>query len=82
MHDLRVILRISKERKALPSATILDCRTLQSTPGRCHRAGYDGAKRNNGSKIHAAVDTLGHLLTLHVTAANEQDRAQISVLLK
>jgi hypothetical protein len=27
--------------------------------------------------VHAAVDTLGHLLALHVTAANEQDRAQV-----
>ena len=28
-----------------------------------------------GSKVHAAVDTLGHLLALHVTPASEQDRA-------
>ena len=41
------------------------------------RAGYDGAKRRKGSKVHAAVDTLGNLLALHVTAANEQDRAQV-----
>ena len=29
-----------------------------------------------------AVDTLGHLLTLHVTAADEQDRAQVGKLAK
>ena len=36
-----------------------------------------------GSKVaylHAAVDTLGNLLALHVTAANEQDRAQVEKL--
>lgn len=30
--------------------------------------------------MHLAVDTLGHLLALHVTAANEQDRAQVEAL--
>ena len=44
------------------------------------RGGYDGAKRRKGSKVHAAVDTLGHLLALHVTAADEQDRAQVEKL--
>ena len=41
---------------------------------------YDGAKRRKGSKVHAAVDTLGHLLALHVTPADEQDRAQVGEL--
>ena len=67
----------SAKRKATPSAVILDSRTLQSTPESGHRAGYDGAKRKKGSKIHVAVDTLGHLLALHVTPADEQDRAQV-----
>lgn len=33
-----------------------------------------------GSKVHAAVDTLGHLLALKVTVANEQERAQVADL--
>ena len=37
-------------------------------------------KRKKGSKVHAAVDTLGHLLALKVTAANEQERAQVADL--
>jgi hypothetical protein len=49
----------------------------ESTPESGARGGYDGAKRRKGSKVHAAVDTLGHLLALHVAAANEQDRAQV-----
>ena len=79
-HDLRVVLRLAEGRAAEPSAAILDSRTLRSTPESGARAGYDGAKRQKGSKLHAAVDTLGHLLALHVTPADEQDRAQVGQL--
>ena len=80
VHDLREVLRVAAGRKPLPSATILDSRTLQSSPESGARAGYDGAKRKRGSKVHQAVDTLGQLLALHVTPANEQDRAQVKEL--
>src|SRR3970040_828667 len=80
VNDLRVLLREHAGRNAQPSAMILDSRTLQSTPESGARAGYDGAKRRKGSKVHAAVDTLGHLLALHVTPANEQDREQVETL--
>lgn len=79
-HDLRMVLRLARERHEQPSAVILDSRTLQSTPESGGRAGFDGHKKRKGSKVHAAVDTLGHLLALHVTPANEQDRAQVSEL--
>jgi transposase len=79
-HDLRAVLRVLNDRNAQPSATIMDGRTLQSTPESGDRAGYDGAKKKNGSKVHAAVDTLGNLLALKVTAANEQERAQVGEL--
>ena len=79
-HDLRVLLRLAEGRKANPSAAILDSRTLPSTPESGARAGYEGAKRKRGSKVHIAVDTLGHLLALQVTPANEQDRAQVKEL--
>ncbi len=80
VEDLRSLLREFAGRNAKPTAMILDSRTLQSTPESGARAGYDGAKRRKGSKVHAAVDTLGHLLALHVTAADEQDRAQVERL--
>ncbi len=80
VHDLREILRLSQGRAAAPTAAILDSRTLQSTPESGARAGYDGAKRKKGSKVHAAVDTLGHLLALRVTPADAQDRAQVATL--
>jgi transposase len=79
-HDLRAILRLALERKADPSAVILDSRTVQSTPESGARAGFDGHKKRKGSKVHIAVDTLGHLLALAVTPANEQDRAQVGQL--
>jgi transposase len=78
--DLRVLLRVLAGRDAAPSAVIVDSRTIQSTPESGGRAGYDGAKKRKGSKVHAAVDTLGHLLALKVTAANEQDRQQVGAL--
>ncbi|MFM7148762.1 MAG: IS5 family transposase [Gemmataceae bacterium] len=81
-HDLRLVIRLSEERSKNPSAMILDARTLQSTPESGPRAGYDGAKRRKGSKVHVAVDTLGNLLALVVTAANEQDRAVVGTLVK
>lgn len=78
--DLRLLLRLSAGRTDAPSAAILDSRTLQSTPESGGRAGFDGHKKRKGSKVHAAVDTLGHLLALRVTAADEQDRAQVAEL--
>ena len=81
-HDLRKLLRLLAGRQAQPSAVILDGRTLRSTPESGSRAGYDGYKRTKGSKMHAAVDTLGHLLALKVTAASEQERAQVADLVK
>jgi len=79
-HDLREILRVAAGRTPTPSAVILDSRTVQSTPESGARAGYDGHKRRNGSKVHVAVDTLGELLALKVTAASEQDRDQVFAL--
>jgi transposase len=79
-HDLRAVLRVAAGRGANPSAAVLDSRTLQSTPESGARAGYDGHKRRKGSKVHQAVDTLGQLLALLVTAADAQDRAQVGAL--
>jgi transposase len=81
-HDLRVLLRLLAGKKGQPSAVILDGRTLQSTPESGARAGYDGYKRRKGSKVHMAVDTLGHLLALHITPADEQERAQVGHLVQ
>ena len=80
VNDLRALLRVAAGRKEQPTGAIFDSRTLQSSPESGARAGYDGAKRRKGSKVHVAVDTLGQLLALRVTAASEQDRAQVAGL--
>lgn len=80
VHDLRRLLREAAGRAPEPTAVIFDGRTLQSTPESGAGAGYDGHKRRKGRKVHQAVDTLGHLLALVVTPANEQERAQVAEL--
>jgi transposase len=80
VHDLRLLLRLADGRNEQPTAAIFDGRTLQSTPESGVRAGFDGYKMKKGSKVHLAVDTLGYLLALHVTPANEQERAQVDEL--
>jgi transposase len=80
--DLRELLRLAQGRNPQPSAAIFDSRTIQSTPESGGRAGFDPAKSRRGSKVHMAVDTLGNLLALLVTPANEQDRHQVAELAK
>ena len=79
-HDLRQLIRLATNRGSQPTAVIMDGRTLQSTPESGGRAGFDGHKKKHGSKIHAAVDSLGNLLALVATPANEQERAQVAAL--
>jgi transposase len=81
VHDLRGLLRMADGRSPDPTAVVLDSRTVKSTDS-SEGAGYDGGKRVRGRKVHAAVDTLGNLLALHITPANEQDRAQVGELLR
>ncbi len=80
VHDLRMLLREIEGRTPSPRAAVLDSRTLQSSPESGGRAGYDGYKRRKGSKVHMAVDTLGQLLALVVSPANEGDRAKVGEL--
>ncbi len=81
VHGLRELLRtLDDGREAQSSAAILDARTLQSSPESGARAGYDGDKRRKGSKVHLAVDTVGHLPALKITSADQQERAQVGAL--
>jgi transposase len=80
VEQLRRWVRGVKGRQGQPSAAIGASRVLPSTPERGGHAGSDGAKRRTGSQGHGAVDTRGHLLTLLVTPAHEQDRAQVGEL--
>lgn len=74
------MLRLAGGHAPDPTAAIIDSRTLRSTPESGTRTGYDGAKSKRSSKVHMAVDTLGHLLALHVTPADVGDRTAVSRL--
>jgi transposase len=80
-HDLRMLLRLGAEREPTPTAAIFDSRTLQSTPESGARAGYDGAKRRKGSKVHLAVDTLGHLLAVVESDCDGKRQENVSAAL-
>lgn len=80
VHDLRETLREGSGKEKQPSRIILDAQTVQGTLESGERAGYDGHKKKNGSKVHAAVDSLGYLLAVVVTPANEQERHQVDEL--
>ena len=80
VNDMRQLIRAKEGKKAQPSAVILDGRTLQSSCESGPRAGYDGYKRRKGSKAHMAVDTMGQLVALTITPANEQERSQVNAL--
>ena len=80
VHDLRLLVRAAAGRRPQPSAVMVDSRTLRSTVESGQRAGVDGHKRVRGSKVHVVVDTMGTLLALAVTPANEAERQQVGAL--
>jgi transposase len=75
LDGLRDRVRLAEGRTAAPSAAILDSASVKAaeTVGASSR-GYDAGKKINGRKRHIAVDTLGLLLCVLVTAASVQDR--------
>ena len=64
-------------RKEQPMAA---SRTLQLLPESVSRVGFDGYRKKKDSKVHMAVDTLGHLLVAVATPGNEQERKQVEKL--
>ncbi|MFB9573840.1 IS5 family transposase, partial [Streptomyces yanii] len=75
IHDtMREQLRRKKGRRILPTAAVIDARTVKASPNAPESTqGYDGGKRIKGRKRHIATDTLGLLLVLIITAAGVQD---------
>jgi transposase len=75
LDGLRDRVRLREGRVAEPSAGIIDSQSVRAaqTVPRTSR-GYDAGKKVNGRKRHIAVDTLGLLLCVLVTAASVQDR--------
>jgi transposase len=83
MHDdLRDRVRAAAGRKAAPTAAIIDSQSVRGSEMIARtRRGYDAGKKINGTKRHIAVDALGLLLTVLVTAASVQDRDAAKPLL-
>jgi transposase len=78
VHDLRAPIRLAEGCEVAPTAAVFDARTLQSTVESGSRASHDGHERREDSKAHIAVDMLGHMLALMVTASDEQERGQVT----
>jgi transposase len=76
MHDdLRGRVRAAAGRSPAPTAAIIDSQSVKGSEMIARaRRGYDAGKKINGTKRHIAVDALGLLLTVLVTAASVQDR--------
>ncbi len=65
-----------------PTAAVIDSQSVKGSEMIARtRRGYDAGKKINGTKRHIAVDTLGLLLTVLVTAASVQDRDAAKPLL-
>ena len=76
VHDaLRARVRAAAGRDTEPTAAIIDSQSVRAadTVPRASR-GWDNAKKVNGRKRHIAVDALGLLLAVVITAASVQDR--------
>jgi transposase len=76
LHDaLRAQVRAAAGRDPEPTAAIIDSQSVRAadTVPKATR-GWDNAKKVNGRKRHIAVDAMGLLLAVVITAASVQDR--------
>jgi transposase len=76
LHDaLRAQVRAAAGRDTGPTAAVIDSQSVRAadTVPRASR-GWDNAKKVNGRKRHIAVDAMGLLLEVLITAASVQDR--------
>ena len=82
LHDtLRDCLRQTEGRAVAPTAAIIDSQSIK-TPDQAGERGYDAGKKISGRKRHLAVDTLGLILAITITAASVQDRDAAKGLIK
>src|SRR5690242_11736928 len=72
---LRAQVRLAAGRSPQPTAAVIDSQSVRAadTVPRASR-GWDAAKKVNGRKRHIAVDTMGLVLDVVITAASVQDR--------
>ncbi len=77
--DLVIQVRRKAGKEDSPSLVIIDSQSVKTTEVGGD-VGYDGGKKINGRKRHIAVDTLGMLLLVVVTAASIQEANSATLL--
>lgn len=83
LDGLRDRARLKVGRAAEPSAAVIDSASVKAAETVAQDSrGFDAGKKINGRKRHIAVDTLGLLLLVMVTAASTQDRDAAKPLLQ
>ena len=81
VHPRRAARLLAQDRKVAPTAAIIDSQSVK-TPDQAGPRGYDAGKKIKGRKRHIAVDCLGLILTVMITAASVQDRDAARSLIK
>jgi len=71
--QLNRLYRLLEGRQSSPSVAIVDSQSVKNSERGISGTGFDGHKRIKGRKRHLAVDTLGLILAVSLTAANLHD---------
>ena len=80
VHDLRAVAVRRRPRPRADRRRPRQPHDAVHPRERRHGPATTDTSGSKGSKVHAAVDTLGHLLALHVTPADVQDRHRVALL--